>query len=427
MKTCANVAAIAAVLILLSGCAPSPSIVPESPSSNSDSEKLHSQGAGIREVFGRQSHAWPVLPAQGLLVATIRWGSTTLAALDLRGGALVPLVTRPSGEMDITGAPDRVAYLAREGVDPSRNYVEILNLRESCIYRVKPEKGFAILGFSFGSRPTELIFTEMNLRESRSRHAHWRTVVADLGTGDSRLAISSDSRNPIAEAIPVPLGRSTETGEAYFLGLMPFRGGIHSGLWTMSFDGQAPKEIVAETTYVGRPRLSADGDFLAYLSSNPESLPLSDMTAPGAPPGNVLVVTDLRTGRNISIEEKPGAAFGCLRWSAASDEILVVRRHWLNGRFRDQGFLAGAKESAFQLGTTGFSPSSDAIVTDIAKCESSSLFWVEKGAWGTRLRAAGAAPEATTLLTLDDGEIRVLGCLKGGALKPAPGWEAAGL
>ncbi len=154
---------------------------------------------------------------------------------------------------------------------------------------------------------------------------------------------------------------------------------------------------------------------------------MSEITTPGAPPGNVLVVTDLRTGRNISLAEKPGAAFGCLRWSAASDEILVVRRHWLNGRFRDQGFLAGAKESAFQLGTTGFSPSSDATVTDIARCESSSLFWVEKGVWGTRLRDAGADPEATTLLALDDGEIRVLGCLKGGALEQAPGWEAAGL
>lgn len=378
-------------------------------------------------MFSRESHAWPVLPGQGLLVATIRWGSTTLASLDLRSGALVALVTRPSGEMDITGAPDRVAYLAREGVDPCRNYLEILNLREGCIYRVKPENGLAILGFSFGSRPTELIFTEMNLRESRSRHAHWRTVLADVGTGDSRVAISSDSRNTIAEAIPVPLGWSTETGEAYFLGLLPFRGMIDSGLWAMSFDGQGPKEIVAETAYVGRPRLSADGDFLAYLSSNPQSLPVSDITAPGAPPGNVLVVTDLRTGRKISVAEKPGAAFGCLRWSATSDEILVVRRHWLNGRFRDRGFLAGAKESAFQLRTTGFSPSPDATVTDIARCESSSLFWVEKGVWGTRLRAAGADPKATTLLALDDGDIRVLGCLKGGALKQALGSEASGL
>jgi len=429
LKTCANIAAIAVVSILLWGCAPSPSIVSDSPASKSDPQNPNSQADGIREVFSRESHAWPVLPDQGLLVATIRSGSTTLAALDLRSGALIPLVTRPSGEMDISGAPDRVAYLVREGVDPCRNYVEILNLREGCIYRLKPGNGLAILGFSFGSRPTELIFTEMNLRESRSRHARWRTVLADAGTGDSRVAISSDSGNTTAEAIPVPLGRSTETGETYFLGLLPFRGMIHSGLWAMSFDGQGPKEkeIVAETAYVGRPRLSADGDFLAYLSSNLESLPVSDITTPGAPPGNVLVVTDLRTGRNISLAGKPDAAFGCLRWSAAGDEILVAHRHWLNGRFRDQGFLAGAKESAFQLGTTGFSPSSDATVTDIARCESGSLFWVEQGAWGTRLRDAGAAPEATTLLALDDGEIRVLGCLKGGTLKQAPGWEAAGL
>ena len=427
MKNCTNVAAIAAVSILLSGCSPSPSIVSESRSSSSDSQNLYSQGDGIRDVFGRESHAWPVLPGQGLLVATIRWGSTTLAALDLRSGALIPLVTRPSGEMDITAAPDRVAYLAREGVDPCRNYVEVLNLREGCIYRVKPANGLAILGFSLGSRPTELILTEMNLRESRSRHARWRTVLADVGTGDSRVAISSDSGNTIAEAIPVPFGRSADTGETYFLGLLPFRGSIHSGLWAMSFEGQGPKEVVAETAYVGLPRLSADGDLLAYLSSNPESLPVNDVTPPGAPPGNVLVVTDLRTGRSISVAEKPGGAFGCLRWSAASDEILVVRRRWLNGRFRDQGFLAGAKESNFQLAATGFPPSSDATVTDMARCESSSLFWVEKGVWGTRLRAAGAAPQATTLLALDDGEIRVLGCLKGGALEQAPGWEAAGL
>ncbi len=359
-------------------------------------------------------------------MATIRWGSTTLAALDLRSGALVALVTRPSGEMDMTGSPDRVAYLTREGVDPCRNYLEILSFKEGAIYQVKPENGFAILGFSFGSRPTELILTEMNLRDSRSRRAHWRTVLADVGTGDTRVAISSDSRRTTAEAIPVPLGRSAETGEAYFIGLLPFRGMIQGGLWAMSFDGQGPKEIAAETAYVGHPRLSADGDFLAYLSSNPESLPVRDITAPGAPAGNVLVVTDLRKGRKISVAEKPDEAFGCLRWSAASDEILVVRRHWLSGRFRDEGFLAGAKESSFKLGATGFSPSRDATVTDIARCEGSSLFWVEKGARGTTLRQGGEDPEPTTLLALDDGDIRVLGCFKAGALTQASGWEAAG-
>ena len=256
----------------------------------------------------------------------------------------------------------------------------------------------------------------MSLRESRSRHARWRTVLADVGTGDSRVAISSDSGNTIAEAIPVPLGRSTETGETYFLGLLPFRGMIHSGLWAMSFDGQGPKEkeIVAETAYVGRPRLSADGDFLAYLSSNLESLPVSDITTPGAPPGNVLVVTDLRTGRNISLAEKPDAAFGCLRWSAVGDEILVAHRRWLNGRFRDQGFLAGAEESAFQLETHGFFPSPDATVTDIARRESGSLFWVEQGAWGARLRDAERLPEATTCSRLTEEIRSPAGCLRAG-------------
>jgi len=409
-----------AVSILFWGCSPG-RILPERGSPQIDLRGLRASGDGAllksRDQIARTANVLVHLPDRGFLVGTIRSGSTTLAVLDLVTGALVPVVTKPSSEMDFVLATGRTAYLAREGVDPGKNYVEILDFREGQTRRLKPASGFAILGFILGPGRSDLTYTEMNLPESRSRQAHWRTCVADLETGESRTRLTSRSETRTAEAIPVPFGWSPATGEIYFQGLLPFRAMTHEGIWATSPDGTGLKPLLAETAYTGRPQLSPDGSRLAYLSTNIDSLPADYLRASGSPPGNVLVVMNLITGEKKTFEEKPGAAFGCFRWSAGGNKILAAHREWKDGRFCDRALLAGSEEKSFHLSRTGFSPSPKATVTDLGECDGDPLLWVEKENGDARLRSGSG--NGTTLLTVPNGDIRLIGCLKKGT-DPTP-------
>jgi hypothetical protein len=112
------------VLILVSACRPAP---PKAPSSEVQvlnlQPSLNRALLNARDEMTRTEGVSLRLPDEALLVAEVRWGSTALAALDLGSGALVPIVTEPSGAMDIIATSAAVAYLVREEADPSRNYV----------------------------------------------------------------------------------------------------------------------------------------------------------------------------------------------------------------------------------------------------------------------------------------------------------------
>jgi len=358
------------------------------------------------------------LPSQALLVATVRWGSTTLSALDLRGGAIVPIVTKPSAEMDIAAAPGRVAYLVREGSDPTRNYVETLDLQTRRAYRFGPPAGFALLGFALDPAGSDLAYSAMDIRRSRSRSAYWQSALANLETGKDRICLSSGPHSPTGEAIPIPFGWSPSSGAIYFRGLMPFRGMIDGDLWAMREDGPGLIRLLADSEYVGRPALSPDGRFLAYLSSQADLLPVSQIRAPGAPPGNTLTVMELATGRKTSVTGKAGVTFGCVRWSAADDQVIAERREPREGREDALALVSAAARDAFQLRDIAVQPSAGAAVVDIARCGAGGpLFWVEKDGGQRRLRTARSSREAATILALGGGELRVIGCLGGNTLE----------
>jgi len=354
------------------------------------------------------------LPAEALLIATSRWGSTTLSALDLRSGAIALVATKPSSEMDIAEEAGRVAYLVREGSDPTRNYVEILDLRKGRVYRFTPPGGFALLGFAFSPNRSDVAYTAMSIRKSRSRRAYWRSALVNVETGEDRTYLSSGPHSVTGEAIPIPFGWSPTTGHIYFRGLMPFRGMIDAGIWAGGEPDSNLRSLLPDSTYVGRPTLSPDGSLLAYLSTEPDLLPVSDIRAPGAPAGNALVVMDLKTGQKTVVTEKAGVTFDCVGWSAAGDEVLIERRESLDGRVPDLAFLSGTPRDSFRLTDTGVQASPDAKVRDIARCRAGGpLFWTERDAREGRLRSARGNHDATTLLTVGDGEIRLIGCMEG--------------
>lgn len=349
-------------------------------------------------------------PERGILVALTRWGSTSFSLLDVSRRVLLPVATKATGEMVASLAADRVAYLVREGVNPAKNSVEILDLRRGRGQRLTPASHFAILGLALAPNGARLAYAEMNLRWSRSQHLLWRLALADLGGYETRISLTSRPDNLFGEGIPVPFAWSSATEEIYLYSLLPFQGMARRGIWALKPDGSGLRRILAETSYTGHPRLSPDGGYLAYLTTKVEALPQGYTPSPGAPPGNVLMVMNLLTGEQIVRSQEPGAAFGVLAWSSTGKEILASRQAWTGGRFRDVALLRLGRDPSPPTRHIPLSPSTR--VTDIRGCGNGSLFWVEE-AKGARLQRNGLDENPATLLTLPDGKIQIVGCLRG--------------
>lgn len=399
-------------------------LFPDYTSHGSRSPNRTSSGNGISSTPAPVEPGQPVLahevvqwrgtlpvavPEKGMFVALTRWGSTTLAALDVSTKVLLPVVTRATGKLLVSFAAGRVAYLVREGVNPAKNYVEVLDLKRGRRQLVKPANDFAILGFTLSPGGEQLAYAEINLRWSSSRRISWRTGLADLEGYERHISLASRPDSPRGEGIPVPFAWSKRTGEVYLQGLLPFRGMVNQGIWAMKPDGSGLRRILPEPSYTGLPRLSLSGGYLAYLTTRVEALPQAYIPSPGAPPGNVLVVMDLLTGERSTWTQEPGVTFGAFAWSITGKEVLVSRQEWLQGRFRDVAVRREGKESSLRLREITLSPS--ARVTDIQACRDDSFFWVEEDNERARLRGGGASGNPATLITLADGKIRLIGCL----------------
>ena len=306
-------------------------------------------------------------------------------------------------------AADKVAYLEREGVNPAKNSVEILDLKRRRSQRIKPADDFAILGFSLDPGGKHLAYAQVNLRWSRSHRVSWRTALADLERSETRISLTSEQNNLPGGEIPVPFAWSGSTGEVYLQGLLPFRGMVNQGIWAMMPNGSGLRRILSEPSYTGLPRLSSDGTYLAYLMARLEALPRDYTPSPGAPPGNVLAVINLLTGERGILAQEEGTAFGPLAWSATGGELLVSHRKWMEGRFRDVAFRRISNISSLQPRKITQSPSSK--VTGIGECSHGPFFWVEEDNMGARLLGADADAIPATFLTLPEGKIYLIGCL----------------
>ena len=348
------------------------------------------------------------LPQRGILLALSRWGSTTLALFDISRKELIPLATKATGELLVSFAAGKLAYLEREGVNPAKNSVEVLDLKGRRSQRIKAADDFAILGFSVSPSGEHLAYAQINLRWSRSHRVSWRSGTVELKGLESRISLTSGQNNLPGGEIPVPFAWSGRTGEVYLQGLLPFRGMVNQGTWAMMPNGSGLRRILSEPSYTGLPRLSPDGAYLAYLSTKIEALPRDYIPRPGAPPGNILAVTNLLNGEQDILAQEVGSVFGAFSWSATGKEILVSHQEWLEGRFRDAAFRRVRKDSSLQLRKIAGSPSLK--VTGIAECNHGSFFWVEEDKAGARLLEDKGNGIPATPLALPEGKIQLIGC-----------------
>jgi hypothetical protein len=348
---------------------------------------------------------------RGILLTLTRWGSTTLAFFDMARRSPTPVITKPTSQLEVSVAGTKVAYLSREGISPSNNHIEILDLDKYRRQLIEPAQDFAILGFSLSPTGEHLTFAQINLRSSRSHRIAWRIAVADLERQTSRISMTSPHKSLPERVIPIPIAWSGKTKEIYFQGLVPFQGMVHRGIWATASNGSGLRQIISEPSYTGVPRISPDGAYLAHFATKIDALPRGYIPSPGVPPANILVIRSLPAGEESVLSHRVESVFGQLAWAYTGAEILVSRREWFEGRFRDAAIERVRRQGIVELQKLFLSPAQ--TVTGIAECGPGALLWVEEGPKGATLIEAKPDEAPATLLSLPDGKIELIRCLGG--------------
>jgi len=348
------------------------------------------------------------LPQQGVMVAFMRWGVTTLGVFDPSSAKMIPLAKRETGALVVSQGGSRLATLVREGPSPARNHIEILDWRSGSGWIVEPATDDAVLGFAFDADGKHLSYATMNLRNSRSTHVTWRVGLLDLERQQARIVIDSAAEKIGEGGVPVPFAWSGRTGRLYLQGWSPFRGMIRQSIWALSPERGEPARIISAPNYTGVPRLSPDGARLAYLGTDMESLPADFVAAPGAPPGNRLSVMDLKTGGEDGWARGGKTAFGAFAWSADGMEVVAAEQAWHNGRFRAVEIRRIGKGTAVSVAKID-SFQSVKEVASILECRERNLFWVEKERAAAKLYV-NRGGISQLLFELPNGTIQLLGC-----------------
>ncbi len=350
------------------------------------------------------------LPQNGLMVALVRWGLTTLGVFDPSSRQIIPIASgKETGPLTVSLAGNFLAYAVRENPNPARNTIEIIDWRRGKTLVLKPANEYAFLGFALDPEGKRLTYAAMNLRASRSTNVVWHIGLADLERGETRITVDSTAQKAPEEGILVPFAWSNPSKRIYLQGWLPFRGMLRQGIWSMNPDGTQLTKIVGAPDSIGVPLMSFDGLRLGFLSAELNKLPADYLPAPGVPPGNVLSVIDLTANSKTPWARAGAGAFGAFGWSAASEELLVSTQAWTKGRFRDVELRRIGKNSSVSLAK--ISPSaSPKDITDIMECRGRTLFWVEKELSSTKLYASREQnPQA--VFDLPDGAIQLLGCV----------------
>jgi hypothetical protein len=349
------------------------------------------------------------LPERGVIAASNHWGLTTLGILDFSSAKMIPLAVRETGALIASQRANRIAYLVREGPNPAKNHIEILDWHTGRIVVVEPAEDDAVLGFTLDPEGKKLSYAAMNLRTSRSTHVTWRVALLDLEREESRITLRSGADKVSEQSIPVPFGWSSVTARIYFQGWSPFRGMIKQSIWAMALDGGEPIKIVPAPSYVGTPRLARDGARLSYLSTDMGSLPSEYVALPGAPPGNVLSVMDLMSGEKLTWGRGAQTAFGAYDWSATGEEVVAAEQAWLKGRFRDVEVRRLGQGKSLSVARIDQSRSPKEIAS-ILECRDRNVFWVETDARSAKLYVH-RQQTAQLLFDVPDGSLQLLGCL----------------
>lgn len=214
-----------------------------------------------------------------------------------------------------------LAYLILPGLDPTQNYIEVHELTRRSGWRIQAEEGNAIFGFALEAQGTRLVYLEADARAVGTR-VPWWVVAVDLANGVKSVMLDGAQAGAVGL---LPLDWSADT--ILFRGLTPFTNQYH-GLWATDSDGSDLRPVIAETDYVGRPRLSPEGDRLALLVSDPSALPIARRNASaGEPPANTIRILDLRQGELTGVSPSaPERDLASLDWTP--DGLMVIAGGW---------------------------------------------------------------------------------------------------
>ena len=89
------------------------------------------------------------IPQNGLLVALVRWGLTTLGVFDLSSRQIIQIASgKETGPLTVSLAGNLLAYAVRENPNPARNTIEIMDWRHGKSLVLQPESDYAFVGFA---------------------------------------------------------------------------------------------------------------------------------------------------------------------------------------------------------------------------------------------------------------------------------------
>ena len=408
-----------ASLLALGGCATSPSPVQSAPALSGTPatprtpsvtrQVLNSRQAATLSPSGGDSR-WNIPPGSVLIAVNRVYGSTV--------GVVMPdnrilMSDSPAASVDNVQASrlgPRLAYIPMPGIDPGDNFIETVDLSSGRTQHVKAAKGFAIFGFALAPDGKLVALSEAALAGTSSQQVSWRLLTADMQSGQVRQVMSSDNAPAdMGESVPVPFAWSQTTGDVYLRALRPFRGGGGEGIWAMRPDGSGLRRLLQENEFVGMPLLSADGARFAYLASDLEALPAGLVSSVGEPPGNIVLVMDLKTGQARVVSKEKDRAIGPLAWSRDGGALITSRREWVDDRLRDTAIVAFSVEDSSERQV--LSLPQDSNVRNIFDLGIYGLLWVNEGREGSDLMVSRGTGPLASILTIPRGQIKIVGYL----------------
>jgi hypothetical protein len=355
-----------------------------------------SAGASLIQLPGSTPH---------LLLALTRHAHTTIMAWD--GEQATPL-TQPQLMGKTRWSPDRqvLAYEALEGINPLDNVVVVADLATGRTWQISSEGGCAILGFTLDGTG-ELGLLQVAMR-GQFKPAPWQLTLLDLMTGNWRVIGPAEPQEVAFE----PVGWSQATDEIILHAFVPFQADGAAGLWAVRPDGSGLRPLLAETEYVGAPRLSPDGRLLAFFASEPELLPSGYIARPGEPPANALRLLDLVTGQTHTLATAGDGAFGALAWDPSRGRIYFSRGAWEGPglAFRFEKLLSVDVEASEPPAVMARLAES---IAGLQACNDGRLAYVTTGEQGNVVHWDKAESSGGLHWAVGDAGVELLGCMPG--------------
>ena len=370
----ASIRAITAVLLLvlppllyrLTRAASASNLLPPSPA-------IH---AGWHPPAPAQPFTPPQIPMLGrsLAVAALTQGARTSLV------AVLPNETFPIQAPQVMDGPSTLlrastlAYLVLPGLDPTENYIEARDLTEARAWRIQADEGGVLFGVALDPEGAQLAYLEVDSRLAGAK-LPWRVVTVDLSTGARETILDGSGDGKVA-LLPVDWA----PGTLLYRGLTPFTA-EYLGLWASRADGSDLRRLANEAEYLGRPRLSPEGDLVAFLAFDPGVPP--SLFGRGEPAATSIRVLDVRTGEiSVVLGTDSQHEFTDLQW--ASEGLLAVQGDWdaSQNAFVDRRIIQ-LKPEAGSLPEVAYSATGGEVVR-LASCRDGG--WLAAVQYGDHLR-----------------------------------------